>query len=90
MEEASRTVPVSGESQRIKEEIARFLREDRLQPKLEKLEDGDDEGRRKLINSHEPAKWVADAARRVTQIQQVHASIGSWFWFLLCWQSGCW
>ncbi|MDP2833234.1 MAG: type I-F CRISPR-associated protein Csy1 [Pseudomonadota bacterium] len=64
-----------GESQRIKAEIARFLREDRLQPKLDKLKDGDDEARQKLIADHQPAVWIAGAARRVGQIQQVTHAI---------------
>ncbi|OGT87544.1 MAG: type I-F CRISPR-associated protein Csy1 [Gammaproteobacteria bacterium RIFOXYA12_FULL_61_12] len=64
-----------GESQRIKAEIARFLREDRLQPKLEKLKADDDEARQKLIDEHQPAAWIADAAHRVGQIQQVTHAI---------------
>ena len=64
-----------GESQRIKAEIARFLREERLQPKLEKLKDGDDVARQKLLEEHQPAAWIADAARRVLQIQQVTHAI---------------
>ncbi len=63
------------ESQRIKAEIARFLREERLQPKLDKLKDGDDEARQKLIAEHQPVAWIADAARRVGQIQQVSHAI---------------
>jgi CRISPR-associated protein Csy1 len=75
MEETPQSNPSQSESQRIKAEIARFLREDRLQPKLDKLEVGDDKGRQKLIDEHQPITWVADAARRVAQIQQVtHAS----------------
>ena len=64
-----------GESQRLKAAIARFLREDRLQPKLDKLKDDDDEARQKLIAEHQPASWIADAARRVGQIQQVTHAI---------------
>lgn len=64
-----------GESQRIKAEIARFLREERLLPKLDKLKDGDDDARQKLIAEHQPAVWITDAARRVGQIQQVSHAI---------------
>jgi len=45
--------------------------QDRLQPKLDKLNDGDEEARQKLLASHQPHTWIADAARRVGQIQQV-------------------
>ena len=64
-----------GESQRIKAEIARFLSEDRLQPKLAKLKADDHEGRQKLVVEHLPATWIADAAHRVAQIQQVTHAI---------------
>jgi len=50
--------------------IRNFLHE-RLQPKLDKLKDGEDEKRRKLIDAHDPPVWIADAARRVAQIQRV-------------------
>ena len=65
----------SDESQHIKAEIARFLREERLQPKLEKLKEGEDEAREKLIAEYQPAAWIADASRRVGQIQQVSHAI---------------
>lgn len=64
-----------GESQRIKDEIARFLREERLQPKLDKLKEDDDEARQQLIAEHQPVAWIADAARRVGQIQQVSHAV---------------
>ncbi len=64
-----------GESQRIKAEIARFLREERLQPKLEKLKNGDDVARQKLLEEHQPTAWIADAARRVLKIQQATHAI---------------
>ena len=67
--------PPGSESERIKAEITRFLREERLQPKLDKLKEGDDEARQKLIAEHQPAVWIADAARRVGQIQQVSHAI---------------
>jgi len=54
----------------IRTEILRFLAE-RLQPKLDKLKDDDDEIRQKLIDEHQHTAWIASAARRVGQIQQV-------------------
>ena len=54
----------------IRTEILRFLAE-RIQPKLDKLKDDDDETRQKLIDEHQPATWIASAAHRVGQIQQV-------------------
>ena len=56
---------------RIRSTIVAFLQE-RLQPKLKY---GDDEARQKLIAEHQPAIWIADAARRVGQIQQVSHAI---------------
>lgn len=47
-----------------------FLQE-RLQPKLDKLNDEDHEGRQRLLTDYQPRNWIADAARRVGQIQQV-------------------
>lgn len=54
--------------------INQFLQE-RLQPKLDKLKEGEDEKRQKLLDAHRPATWIADAARRVSQIQQVTHAI---------------
>ena len=53
------------------QEVIRLFLKDRLQPKLDKLKDGDEEARQKLLADHDPATWMADAARRVSQIQQV-------------------
>ena len=75
MEDIPQSLSPPGESQRIKTEIARFLREDRLQSKLDKLKAGDNEARQKLILDHQPAVWIADAVRRVGQIQQVTHAI---------------
>lgn len=53
--------------------ISGFLME-RLQPKLDKLkpdDPNDHAARQKLIAEHQLVAWVADAARRVGQIQQV-------------------
>lgn len=77
----------TSDAARIRSAINVFLQE-RLQPKLDKLKEGDDELRQKLIAEHQPAAWIADAARRVGQIQQVthaikftHSSAGSSNWF---------
>lgn len=58
----------------IKQRIAQFLA-DRLQPKLEKIADDDYEQRAALLVVYAPKTWVADAARRVGQIQQVTHAI---------------
>jgi len=50
--------------------IQDFLQE-RLQPKLDKLKEGEDEKRQKLLEAHQLQTWIADAAHRVGQIQQV-------------------
>lgn len=50
--------------------IADFLRE-RLQPKLDKLKADDEPQRAQLLTDYRPENWLADAARRVGQIQQV-------------------
>ncbi|MFM8333859.1 MAG: type I-F CRISPR-associated protein Csy1 [Candidatus Methylumidiphilus sp.] len=50
--------------------IHAFLQE-RLQAKLDKLKDGENDERQKLLDMFQPATWIADAARRVGQIQQV-------------------
>lgn len=55
---------------KIRAVIHQFLQE-RLQTKLDKLKAGDEEKRAKLINDHQPANWLPDAAKRVGQIQQV-------------------
>lgn len=55
---------------RIRSTIAAFLQE-RLQPKLDKLKEGDAETRQKLIDEHQPAVWIADAAQEAHHLQQV-------------------
>ncbi|WP_022654589.1 type I-F CRISPR-associated protein Csy1 [Aquaspirillum serpens] len=50
--------------------ISSFLTE-RLQGKLDKLKAEETEARDSLIDAFTPAVWIADAARRVEQIQQV-------------------
>ena len=54
--------------------IDSFLKE-RLQPKLDKLKEGDEEKRQKLLDEYQPRNWIADAARRVTQIRRVTHAI---------------
>ena len=58
----------------IKAVITQFLAE-RLQPKLDKVAEDDSEQRERLRAAHEPNTWIADAARRVGQIQQVTHAI---------------
>jgi CRISPR-associated protein Csy1 len=58
----------------IKAVIHQFLQE-RLQPKLDKLKEGDDEKRQKLLQAYQAETWIADAAHRVSQIQQVTHAI---------------
>lgn len=47
----------------------------RLQAKLDKLKDNQREDRERLLAAHEQETWLADAARRVSQIQQVTHAI---------------
>lgn len=42
---------------------------ERRQLKLDKLGEGDDDKRQKLLEEHQRETWIADAARRVAQIQ---------------------
>ncbi len=57
-------------AEQVKKVIDDFLQQ-RLQPKLDKLKDGEDEKRQKLVDEHLPENWLPNAARRVGQIQQV-------------------
>ena len=54
----------------IRETIHAFL-QDRLQPRLDKLKPGDGEKRKKLMEQYDQRNWIADAARRVSQIRRV-------------------
>ncbi|MEX1196707.1 MAG: type I-F CRISPR-associated protein Csy1 [Pseudohongiellaceae bacterium] len=54
----------------IRETIKQFL-QDRLQPKLDKLKEDETEKREKLLYDHQPENWIASAAKRAEQIQQV-------------------
>ena len=47
----------------------------RLQLKLDKLKEEQHDERERLLAAHEPETWLADAARRVSQIQQVTHAI---------------
>lgn len=58
----------------IKAVITQFLAE-RLQPKLDKVAEDDSEQRERLRAAHAPNTWIADAVRRVGQIQQVTHAI---------------
>lgn len=58
----------------IKQAIKQFLT-DRLQLKLEKVSEEDSEQRALLLAAYAPKTWIADAARRVGQIQQVTHAI---------------
>lgn len=62
------------DSAQIRSTIRTFLAE-RLQPKLDKLKPDEEDTRQALIEAHQPATWMADAARRVGQIQQVTHAI---------------
>lgn len=57
-------------SETLKSVVQDFL-EERLQAKVDKLKDDEIEKREKLIDGYRIENWVADAARRVSQIQQV-------------------
>lgn len=63
------TNSITSDVEQIRRAIATFL-QDRLQPKLDKLKDGDEAARRKLLADYEPQAWIANAAQRVSQIQQ--------------------
>lgn len=64
----------TNDAARIRSVINVFLQE-RLQSKLDKLKEGDDELRQKLIADHQPAVWIAEAARNAIRIQQVTHAI---------------
>ncbi|WP_303902224.1 type I-F CRISPR-associated protein Csy1 [Thiohalomonas denitrificans] len=58
----------------VRQVITQFLQE-RLQPKLDKLKEGEDDKREKLLEAHQPERWIYNAASRVGQIQQVTHAI---------------
>ena len=70
MNEMSSTQSSPGDTEQIRQAIAAFL-QDRLKPKLDKLKEEDHDARQKLLDAHDPQTWIADAAKRVSQIQQV-------------------
>ena len=65
---------VPGDTEQIRQAIAAFL-QDRLKPKVDKLKEEDHDARQKLLAAHDPQTWIADAAKRVSQIQQVTHAI---------------
>jgi len=64
------SIPSTAEPEKIQIVIQDFLQE-RLQPKLDKLKEGDDEKRQQLLEAYKPENWIPDAAHRVQQIQQI-------------------
>lgn len=60
--------PDPQESASLRTVVETFIQE-RLQLKLDKLGDEDDDKRQQLREDHQRETWLADAARRVTQIQ---------------------
>lgn len=54
----------------IRSAIDGFLQE-RLQPKLDRLKENEVHERERLLKDYQPARWIANAANRVGQIQQV-------------------
>ncbi len=64
------THPPPASSEAIRNAIQTFLQE-RLQAKLDKLKEGQDEERNKLLEIHRMQTWIAGAVRRVAQIQQI-------------------
>jgi len=69
------TIPnPSDEVDRLRGVIGQFLQE-RLQPKLDKVKADDQIGREALATSYRPENWLDDAAKRVSQIQQVTHAI---------------
>ncbi|MBS0371608.1 MAG: type I-F CRISPR-associated protein Csy1 [Proteobacteria bacterium] len=81
MEEAPHPLSPPGESQRIRAEIARFLQEERLKPKLDKLnakrannsiaEDDYWQQRAEYELECTPETWFRYAAKEVTRLQEV-------------------
>ena len=70
MTEPSNSLAPPASAAQIKAAINAFVQE-RLQPKLDALKAEDDEKRQQLLLDYLPANWLPDAARRVSQIQQV-------------------
>lgn len=58
----------SQETQALRQLIHHFIKE-RLQAKLDKLKSDEEDQRQRLLEAHHPDTWLADAARRVAQIQ---------------------
>lgn len=81
MDDTPQSPSPPGESQRLKAAIARFLREDRLQPKLDKLEKQRSVGeisideysviRQKHEIDYSQGVWLSYAAKEVVRLQEV-------------------
>ncbi|MBI2277556.1 MAG: type I-F CRISPR-associated protein Csy1 [Dechloromonas sp.] len=74
MTETSNSLAPPGSVAQVKAVIDVFLQE-RRQPKLDALKPEEDEKRQQLLLDYLPANWLPDAARRVSQIQQVTHAI---------------
>ena len=61
-------VPLSPDVSALRANIHAFI-DARLQEKLDKLKDDEHEQRAKLLEEHQPAVWLENAAKRVSQIQ---------------------
>jgi len=70
MKDPNKSPTPSASVEQIKAVINAFLNE-RLEGKLAKLRPEEDEKRRALQEEHLPENWIANAAKRVAQIQQV-------------------
>ena len=74
MEKSCSSLSPPDRAERIRVLIRQFL-QDRLQTKLDKVKDGEDEVRQRLLEEYDTQTWIADAAHRVGQIQQVTHAI---------------
>lgn len=69
MEESINSLSPPTTSLQIRSAILGFLQE-RLQPKMDKIKEDDDEQRQQLLAAYQPESWIANAADRVRQIEQ--------------------
>lgn len=65
---------MNSQTERIRHSIDAFIQE-RLQAKLDAIEEGDHDKRRKLEHDYSRENWLENAARRVSQIQLVTHAI---------------
>ncbi len=56
-------------------QVVQSFLDERLQAKLDKLGEGEDEKRQQLIEEHQLRCWIGDAARRAVQIERVTHAI---------------